>query len=64
MRSPTRTPSTRPHGRSVPRKGVNEVVVHERVIHDAGASSHIVYPTLTSTNYIEWAQVMKINLRA
>ena len=26
--------------------------------------ANIVYPTLTATNYIEWALVMKINLRA
>jgi hypothetical protein len=34
------------------------------VIRDGGSSSHIVYPTLTTTNYIEWAMIMKINLRA
>ena len=26
--------------------------------------SNIVYPSLTATNYIEWALVMKINLHA
>ena len=65
MRSPTRTPATRPHGRSVTRRGDNEGVVHERVIQEgAGHGGTIVYPTLTPTNYIEWALVMQINLRA
>jgi hypothetical protein len=48
----------------VRRRGDNEIVVHERVIQAGGGSGHVVYPTLTSTNYIEWALVMKINLRA
>jgi hypothetical protein len=34
------------------------------VIQPVGGGGNIVYPTLTATNYIEWALVMKINLRA
>lgn len=68
-RSPVRTPSRTPpqpreRGRSLVRKGSNEIVVHERVIRESHGGGNIVYPTLTSTNYIEWALVMKINLRA
>ena len=46
------------------RRGGNDIVVHGRVIRESHGGSNIVYPTLTSTNYIEWALVMKINLRA
>jgi hypothetical protein len=35
------------------RRGDNEIVVHERVIQSGGGGGHMVYPTLTSTNYIE-----------
>jgi hypothetical protein len=42
LRSPSRTPTTRERGRSVVRRGGNEIVVHERVIRDAGGSTHIV----------------------
>jgi hypothetical protein len=55
-RSPPRTPAerTRSRGRSlVWRRGDNEIVVHERVIQSGGGGGHMVYPTLTSTNYIE-----------
>jgi hypothetical protein len=34
------------------------------VIQPVGGGAGVVYPTLTATNYIEWALVMKINLRA
>ena len=58
-------PRERSRGRSVVRRGGNEVIVHKRVVQDRSYySSNIVYPTLTATNYIEWALVMKINLRA
>jgi hypothetical protein len=65
-RSPSRTPRTRSRGRSLARRGGNDIVVHERVIREApgGSGAQIVYPKLTTTNYIEWALVMKINLRA
>jgi hypothetical protein len=33
------------------------------VIQPTGGGGNIVYPTLTGTNYIEWALVMKMNLR-
>jgi hypothetical protein len=49
----------------VVRRGGNDIVVHERVIRGtAGGGGNVGYPTLWSTNYIEWALVMKINLRA
>jgi hypothetical protein len=48
----------------VVRRGGNDIVVHERVIREPGGGSTIVYPTLMTTNYMEWALVMKINLRA
>jgi hypothetical protein len=55
----------RSRGRSVVRRGGNEVVIHERVVQErTNYGNSIVYPTLTATNYIEWALVMKINLRA
>ena len=41
------------------------MIVHERVIWEgAGHDGAIIYPTLTPTNYIEWALVMQMNLRA
>ncbi|XP_073363375.1 uncharacterized protein [Aegilops tauschii subsp. strangulata] len=57
--------SARRRGRSRIRRNAGEVVVPERVIREAARhGGTIVYPTLTSTNYIEWALVMQINLRA
>ena len=39
--------------------------MHERVVQErTNFGSNFIYPTLTATNYIEWALVMKINLRA
>ncbi|KAK1603980.1 hypothetical protein QYE76_027653 [Lolium multiflorum] len=61
-RPPADTSRTRECGRSIARRGGNDIVVHERVIQPVGGGSSIVYPTLTATNYIEWALVMKINL--
>jgi hypothetical protein len=64
----SRTPSRareQSRGRSLVRRGGNEIVIHERVIQSAaGAGGQATYPTLTDTNYIEWSLVMKINLRA
>ena len=55
----------RSRGRSRVRRNAGEVIVHERVIREgAGHGGAIVYPTLTPTNYIEWALAMQINLRA
>jgi hypothetical protein len=46
------------------RRGGNDIVVHERVIREPGGGGTIIYPTLMNMNYMEWALVMKINLRA
>lgn len=37
-------------------------MVQQRVIHQA--SSTVVYPPLTATNYFEWALIMKVNMEA
>jgi hypothetical protein len=47
-------------GRSLIRGG-GEIVVRERVIRDGGNTR---YPTLTRTNYAEWAMVMRVQLQA
>ena len=65
--TPQQRTETRGHsrGRSRVRRNAGEVIVHERVIQEgAGHGGTIVYPTLTPTNYIEWALVMQINLCA
>ena len=62
-RTPPRT-RNQSRGRSRVRRNGNDIVVHERVVRETGGGGNIVYPTLTPTNYIEWAMVMKINLRA
>ncbi|CAH9053889.1 unnamed protein product [Cuscuta epithymum] len=59
-RTPSRSPVRR--GRSPTRRGGREVVVQQRVVHQA--SSTVVYPTLTATNYFEWALIMKVNMEA
>ncbi|CAH9118466.1 unnamed protein product [Cuscuta europaea] len=48
--------------RSPTRRGGREVVVQQRIVHQA--SSTVVYPTLTATNYFEWALIMKVNMEA
>lgn len=63
-RTPSATPHTRERGRSLARRGGRDIVIHERVVQSGGGGGHIVYPMLMATNYIEWALVMKINLRA
>jgi hypothetical protein len=63
-RPPADTSASRERGRTIARRGGNDIVVHERVVQPVGGGGNIVYPTLTATNYIEWALVMKINLRA
>ncbi|KAK1626133.1 hypothetical protein QYE76_000448 [Lolium multiflorum] len=60
---PRRRTSTSPaphRGRSMIRGG--EVVVRERVIREH--SSNAQYPTLTRSNYAEWAMVMRMQLQA
>ena len=66
-RTPSRSPgrrgaSTSPirRGRSLTRRGGREVVVQQHVVHQA--SSTVVYPELTATNYFEWALIMKVNI--
>ncbi|CAH9106680.1 unnamed protein product [Cuscuta europaea] len=60
----SRTPSRSPVrcGRSLTRRGGREVVMRQRVVHQA--SSTVVYPTLTAKNYFEWALIMKVNMEA
>ncbi|KAK1694270.1 hypothetical protein QYE76_010967 [Lolium multiflorum] len=48
-------------GRSLIRGGGSEIVVRERVIRDGGGNAQ--YPTLTRTNYAEWAMVMRVQLQ-
>ncbi|CAM0873611.1 unnamed protein product [Alopecurus aequalis] len=43
-------------------RGGREVVVQQEVVYQA--SSTIVYPPLTATNYFEWALIMKVNMEA
>ncbi|CAH9084689.1 unnamed protein product, partial [Cuscuta europaea] len=59
-RTPSRSPVRR--GRSTTWQGGCEVVVQQRVVHQA--SSTVVYPSLTATNYFEWALIMKVNMEA
>lgn len=61
----SRSASQRPRGRSpgARRNDGRQIIVQERVVSGVGGGT-IVYPELTSTNYVEWAQVMKVNLRA
>ncbi|XP_073355224.1 uncharacterized protein [Aegilops tauschii subsp. strangulata] len=49
-------------GRSPTRRGYREVVVQQEVVHQA--SSTVVYPPLTATNYFEWSLIMKVNMEA
>jgi hypothetical protein len=52
--TPSRT-REQSRGRSLARRGSNEIVIHERVIQSAaGSVGQATYPTLTDTNYIEW----------
>jgi hypothetical protein len=39
--------------------------VHERTVQERGVqASALVWPTLTTTNYVEWALMMQINMEA
>jgi hypothetical protein len=38
------------------------MVVHERVVRESTGSAQ--YPTLTRSNYAEWAMVMRVKLQA
>ncbi|KAK1684558.1 hypothetical protein QYE76_045406 [Lolium multiflorum] len=48
-------------GRSLARGG-GEIVVRERVVREH--SGNMQYPTLTCSNYVEWAMVMRVELQA
>jgi hypothetical protein len=50
-------------GQSRARKGSNDIVVHERTVQERIVTGgNTVWPTLTTTNYVEWAHMMQINL--
>ncbi|KAK1620484.1 hypothetical protein QYE76_026001 [Lolium multiflorum] len=49
-------------GRSPSRRGGGEMVVRERVVRESTGSAQ--YPTLTRSNYPEWAMVMRVQLQA
>ncbi|XBI84879.1 hypothetical protein VPH35_093100 [Triticum aestivum] len=49
-------------GRSPTWRGCREVVVQQEVVHQA--SSTVIYPALTATNYFEWSLIMKVNMEA
>ena len=55
------SPMTR-RGRSLTRRGGGELVVRERVVRESTSSAQ--YPTLTRSNYAEWAMVMRVQLQA
>jgi hypothetical protein len=48
----------RRRGRSPSRRGRGELVVRERVVRESTGSAN--YPTLTRSNYAEWAMVMRV----
>jgi hypothetical protein len=43
-------------------RGGGEIIVRERVYRESSGSAQ--YPTLTRTNYAEWAMVMRVQLQA
>jgi hypothetical protein len=47
-------------GRSLVRRDGPQLVVRERVVREGGGTAQ--YPTLTRSNYAEWATVMRIQL--
>ncbi|KAK1617804.1 hypothetical protein QYE76_023321 [Lolium multiflorum] len=60
---PQRRTSTSPtprRGRSLVCRDGTELVVRERVIREGGGTAQ--FPTLTRSNYAEWATVMRIQL--
>jgi hypothetical protein len=59
-RRPSVSPPSR-RGRSMIRGG-GEIIVCERVVREGSSSAQ--YPTLTRTNYAEWAMVMRVQLQA
>ncbi|XP_073359651.1 uncharacterized protein [Aegilops tauschii subsp. strangulata] len=58
---PRRRAASPARGRSRTRR-TGEMVVHQQVIRETSSAG--VYPTLTRTNYAEWALLMKVNLQA
>uniref|UniRef100_A0ACD6A031 Uncharacterized protein n=1 Tax=Avena sativa TaxID=4498 RepID=A0ACD6A031_AVESA len=60
-RRPSLSPAPR-RGRSPSRRGGGELVVRESVVRESTGSAN--YPTLTRSNYAEWAMVMRVQLQA
>uniref|UniRef100_A0ACD5XRG8 Uncharacterized protein n=1 Tax=Avena sativa TaxID=4498 RepID=A0ACD5XRG8_AVESA len=60
-RRPSSSPAPR-RGRNPPRRGGGELVIRERVVRES--SGNATYPTLTRSNYAEWAMVMRVQLQA
>jgi hypothetical protein len=58
----SKSPATRERGRSPSRRRGGEIVVRERVVRENPGSMQ--FPTLTRTNYAEWAMVMRVKLQA
>jgi hypothetical protein len=47
------------------RRTGKEIIVHERTVQERGVqASALVWPTLTTTNYVECALMMQINMEA
>ena len=66
-RSPSPPPRRRPSTSPEPRRGCHRGgdVVVERVVKEVGGGGgSIQYPTLTRTNYSNWALLMHVNLEA
>jgi len=59
----SRTPQYR-RGRSLPRRPRTREVVVERVVERVVAPGTTTYPTLTKTNYNDWALLMKVKMQA
>jgi hypothetical protein len=45
------------------RRGGGEIVVQEIVREGGGGGRTVTYPTLTKTNYSEWAVIMRVQLQ-
>ena len=65
-RSPSPPPQRRVSQSPGPRRGRRrgDAVVIERIVKESTGGSGVQYPTLSRTNYAEWALLMKVNLEA